>query len=148
MAFKRGNNGLGLGGNLGGLNTYSNSIMTTKTFSESQYHQIEYAEVMGIDLNPDKPENVGRVKFRPMSSQGREKETLPWAFPMTPYYRMYPVIGEMVVIIKFDGRYYWMAILNALNMLNNNLQSNLSDWKIAQANQGDSTDYKKSQASG
>ena len=147
MAFKKSNNGLGLGGNVGGLSTYNNSAMTTRMFSESEYHQLEYAEVMGIDLTPDKPENVGRVKFRAMSSQGRAEGTLPWAFPMTPYYRMYPVIGEMVIIVEFDGRYYWMAILNALNMLNNNLQSNLSEWKITQANQGDVNDYKQSQAS-
>ena len=154
MAYKQGNNGLGLGGHLGGINTYNNSIMTSKTFNESEYHQIEYAEVIAIDLNidglgkPSRPENVGRIKFRAMSTQGREETTLPWAFPMTPYYRMYPVIGEMVVIIEFDGRYYWMGILNAINMLNNNLQSNLSEWKVAQSNQSDAKDYKQSQASG
>ena len=146
MAYKNGGGGLGLG-NLGGLSTYGNSVFTSKTIGGTEYHQVENAEVMAIDLNPDKPENVGRVQFRPLSQTGAEIQSLSWAFPLIPYYRMYPVIGELVVIIDLGGRYYWVSILNALNMLNNNLQTNISERNVNIQSQN-SSDYKESQASG
>lgn len=147
MAYKRGVSGLGLG-NFSGLSTYNSTIMTSQTFGASEYHQFEHAEVMAIDLNPEKPENVGRVQFRPVSKTGTDVDSLSWAFPLIPYYRMYPVIGELVIIVDFNGRYYWLGILNALNMLNNNLQSNVTERDIKTEIQGNATDYRESQASG
>jgi hypothetical protein len=147
MAYKKGVNGLGLG-TLGGLSTYNSSIMTTKSFGQSEYHQFENAEVMAIDLNPEKPENVGRVQFRFISQSGIDSDSLSWAFPLVPYYRMYPVIGELVVIADFNGRYYWLSILNVLNTVNNNLQSNITERNIKTQTQGDVNQYKESQASG
>lgn len=146
MGYKTGGSGLGLGG-LGGLSTVNSSILTTKTFGQSEYFQFEHAEVMSIDLNPEKPENVGRVQFRTVNKTGADTQSLDWAFPLVPYYRMYPVIGELIVVVDFGGRYYWLSILNALNMLNNNLQSNTTERNI-KGEQGNSSNYKEAQASG
>lgn len=148
MSFKKPGAGLGLGGQQNALSTFQSTVLTSKTYSDSEYYQFEQAEVMQIDLNPEKPENVGRIQIRPVSKTGSDVDSLSWAFPLVPYYRMYPVIGETVVIVDFEGRYYWLSILNSLNMLNNNLQTNISERNFKSSDIGNSTDYRESQAFG
>ena len=147
MAYKKSRVGLGLG-TISGLSTYNTSFLTSKIAGAgSDYNQIESAEVIDIDLNPEKPENVGRIRYRLVSNTGAAQETLNWAYPLIPYYRMYPVIGEIVVIIEIEHKHYWLSVLNVFNMLNNNLLPDLTERNI---NEGEnkSNNYKEVQASG
>lgn len=140
--------GLGLG-DINGLSTHDSAFFTAGSSNiKQEFYQYQIAEVISSDLFPDKPENVGRIKFRAIHNPGQNDSSLSFAFPLNPYYRMYPLVGEIVVIVDFDGRYYWSDILNLLNTVNNNLQTNVSDKNINTENQGDVNDYKEVQTSG
>lgn len=148
MSFKRSQSGQGLGGQSDELMTKGGSIFMTKSFGGSEFFQWEHAEVIEVELNPEKPENVGRVKFRTFNDSGKDINTLSWAIPLIPYLRAYPVLHEIVAVTEFNGRYYWLSPLNTLNLLNNNIQANLTERTAEDSGPGNAGEYEDSQEYG
>lgn len=147
MGTKQIRGGLGLGDSRESLMTGQSSRLISKIFGQNEYFQWQKAEVIEVDLNPDLPEFVGRIKFRLYSEKGKTEEALQYALPLMPYIRSYPVIHEIVAITEFDGKFYWLSTLNTLGLLNNNTQPNLTAVNSIQ-NDNTVNDYKTSQANG
>ena len=148
MPFRRTQSGQGLGGQSDELMTKGSSIFMTKSFGGSEFYQWEHAEVIEIELNPEKPENVGKVKFRTFNDSGKDISTLSWATPLIPYLRAYPVLHEIIAITEFNGRCYWLSPLNTLNLLNNNIQANLTERTAEDDGPGNAVEYEDSQEYG
>ncbi len=148
MGFRKTQIGLGLGGPLNTLTTGADSIYLTKAYGGTEFYQWEKAEVMEILLKPDRPENVGKLKFRTFDDSGKDTDVLSWAYPLIPYVRAYPVLHELVAITEFDGIFYWLSTLNTLNLLNNNIQANLTEVNVDDSGTGNAGTYKDSQSYG
>jgi len=148
MPYNKKQSGLGLGGPLNNLTTGAGSLYLTKALGGIEFYQWQHAEVIEIQLNPDRPENVGKLKFRTFNDSGKDSETLSWAFPLIPYLRAYPVLHEIVAVTEFNGIYYWLSPLNTLNLLNNNIQVNLTDASVEDSGPGNVNKYKESQSYG
>jgi len=147
MGNQKFRSGLGLGDSRSSLATGASAKYTTKVFSNSEFFQWQKAEVTEIDLNPESAGFTGRIRFRTYDDRGKDKDYLPFALPLIPYLRTYPVLHEIVAITEFDGKYYWLSPLNSLGFLNNNIQANLTETAPYQSGET-STDYKDSQAYG
>ena len=148
MPYNKKQSGLGLGGPLNNLTTGASSLYLTKAYGGTEFYQWEKAEVIEIQLNPDRPENVGKLKFRTLNESGKDTEVLSWAYPLIPYVRAYPVLHEIVAVTTFDGIYYWLSPLNTLNLLNNNIQANLTEVNVDDSGPGNAGTYKESQSYG
>lgn len=148
MGVKKSQSGLGLGGQQPGLMTGAGSTFVSKTYGTSEFFQWEHAEVLEVELNPEKPENVGRVRFRTFNDSGKDSQTLSWAVPLIPYVRAYPILHEIVAITEFNGRHYWLSPLNTLNLLNNNIQANLTERIAEDTGPGSAEEYGDSQSYG
>ena len=148
MGVRKTQTGLGLGGPINNLMTGGGSVYLTKAYGTSEYYQWERAEVIEIELNPDKPENVGKIKFRTVNQSGKDSDTLSSAYPLIPYLRSYPVLHEIVSVTEFDVIYYWLSPINTLNLLNNNIQANLTERTDADSGPGNAGEYKDSQSYG
>lgn len=147
MGYKKFRSGLGLGDSRNSLSTGDSARHTTKLFSNSEFYQWQRAEVIEIDLAPESPEFVGRIRFRNFDEKGKDVGSLPYALPLIPYLRTYPVLHEVIAVTEFDGKYYWLSPLNSLGLLNSNTQVNLTA-QTPDSNKESIADYKDSQAYG
>jgi len=85
-------------------------------------HDTEEAVVLDVITNDSHPEyqadgyNVGAIKYRLIYTQtGIEDEGLTWALPLDPNITRYPLINEIVVIIKALNRAYYLPPTNVTN---------------------------------
>jgi len=80
------------------------------------------------DVNGEKPLKtdvdyswIGRVLVRMVESQKKmEKEDLVWAYPLESNISEYPVINEIVIVVKYLGQLYYTRKLNHHNFVNSN----------------------------
>ncbi len=64
---------------------------------------------------------IGRVKIRLLNSQlGLPKEGLPWAMPLENNVSEYPLVNEIVGVMRYQGNLYYTRKINYRNFINNN----------------------------
>lgn len=65
---------------------------------------------------------IGRALIRPLNSEKlTEKDQLVWAFPVEGNFSEFPLINELVVVMRFGDQAYYSKKLNWHNWANNNL---------------------------
>jgi hypothetical protein len=85
------------------------------------------------DLKGNKPSDgdsdytwMGRALVRPLfSMRAVDKEELIWAIPLDSNISEYPLINEIVLVIKILEKYYYTKKVNTFNVLNNNIDYNI-----------------------
>lgn len=99
-------------------------------FSENQYVNTKIdADRWPADLSNNKASKndfdfswIGRVLVRPLISEKMtDKEQLLWAYPIENNISEYPLINELVVLVKYGGKLYYSRKINYHNWTNNNL---------------------------
>ena len=118
-----------------------------------EFYELEMAEVIDVILSEDKlPERedgagkdwsvMGAVLARTVRSEmGNSVDNLMFALPLDPSERNYPLRGENVVIVDYNGQRFYSSIVNLRNRPNNNISPGLSgmgrprelvdeDWKF------------------
>lgn len=96
------------------------------------FYELEPAEVIDIILDEKHPDyldatDIGKAKIRlVVSDLGKSAEILPYAKPLNPQIRDYPLIHEIVIVAEYLGEYYYSSRLNILNSPNNNAFAGLS----------------------
>ena len=112
-----------------GFNLYSDSNTMSSMGGLSggdEYYQFDAAEVVDVIYNKDHPqfnnnEDIGKAKVRLLDRQkDSEEDTLIWAWPANSYFVMYPIKKEIVNLIQYLGRYFYVYPINFLNSINNN----------------------------
>ena len=70
---------------------------------------------------------IGRIKFRMVYSQkGTEKELLEWAIPLeNTGVTEYPLVNEVVSIVKYFSNFYYTRKINIKNLINANADISL-----------------------
>ena len=72
--------------------------------------------------NPDKPDYsyIGRIKARPVfSSENAPTDELIWFIPIDHSIKEYPLVNEMVIIVKYLDSWYYQRRINSRNFINN-----------------------------
>lgn len=88
-------------------------------------NNIFFAEVMDIILSETHPKyedlgSLGKIFFSPIR-QSATNTTSNFALPINPNFVLYPMIGEIVLIITLRSDSFYMSTVNMLNDLNNNI---------------------------
>jgi len=112
-----------------GFNLYNDSGVGSFIGGQTggdEYYQFEAAEVIDVIYNKDHPnfkinEDIGKVKIRLVDRQKDQAEDiLIWAWPANSSIIQYPVKREIVNLIQYLGRYFYVNSLNFSNAVNNN----------------------------
>lgn len=85
------------------------------------------------DLSDKKPSNddidyswIGRALVRPIISQkATEKEELTWAIPIECNMSEFPLINELVVVVRYFNKMFYSKVLNFNNFINTNADFNM-----------------------
>jgi hypothetical protein len=66
---------------------------------------------------------IGRALVRPMiSEKSTDKDKLSWAFPLESNVSEYPLLNELVVLVKYGGKLFYTKKVNFKNWPHNNLE--------------------------
>ncbi|GJQ43913.1 MAG: hypothetical protein JETCAE03_34110 [Ignavibacteriaceae bacterium] len=108
----------------------SNDVSITSTWgglsSGDEYYQFDAAEVVDVIYSKDHPnfssnDDLGKAKVRLLDRQkDASDDILIWAWPANPAMIQYPVKKEIVNLIQFLGRYFYINTLNYSNNVNHN----------------------------
>lgn len=64
---------------------------------------------------------IGRAKVRMIvTEEGVDRELLNWALPLETNIKEYPLINEIVIVVKYLNNFYYTRKLNAKNFINHN----------------------------
>lgn len=86
---------------------------------------------------------IGRALVRPIASQPTtQKDKLVWAYPLESNISEYPLINEVVVIVKYGERFYYSRKLNSRNLPNNNLDFGIN-YQLSGTENSELTDKNK-----
>jgi len=78
---------------------------------------------------------IGRALVRPLVSQkNTEKDKLVWAYPLENNISDYPLVNEVVVIVRYGTKIYYSRKLNSKNFPNNNLDFSINSQVSGQPN--------------
>jgi len=112
-----------------------------------EYYQFDAGEIVDVIYSKEHPnfkinEDIGKAKIRLLD---RQKDTgediLIWAWPANSSIIQYPIKKEIVNLIQFLGRYFYVNSLNFSNSVNNNVvQSNET---TTDANKDNAEQYEK-----
>ena len=72
--------------------------------------------------NPDKPDYsyIGRIKARPVfRAENAPTDELIWFIPIDHSIKEYPLVNEMVIIVKYLDSWYYQRRINSRNFINN-----------------------------
>jgi hypothetical protein len=84
---------------------------------------------------------IGRVKIRLLNSQTTlPKEGLSWAMPLENNISEYPLVNEIVGVIKYNNNLYYTRKINYKNFVNNN--ADIAFEQTYGANMGNREEYK------
>lgn len=65
---------------------------------------------------------IGRALIRPVNSEtSTRKENLAWAFPLDGNVSEYPLINELVIVVKYADKWFYTKKINLKNWPHNNL---------------------------
>lgn len=132
-----------------GLTTNTTSANTTTT---QEFYELEAAEVLDVIRTSDHESfdsfvDIGKVKVRMTNSQfNRKASAIPWAKPIDPNIKSYPLKHETVVVGKYFGELYYMHRINFQNNVNHNENTWVSINFDKFKNQNKSQDYEKRSA--
>jgi hypothetical protein len=98
---------------------------THEIFNNKQITKID-VDKWPADVNGNKPLDndvdyswVGRALVRLVETQKKiEKESLVWAYPLESNISEYPLINELVVVVKYMGQIFYTRKLNLHNFVN------------------------------
>jgi hypothetical protein len=84
---------------------------------------------------------IGRVKLRLLNTQTTlPKEGLPWALPLENNISEYPLVNEIVGVVKYNENLYYTRKINYKNFVNNN--ADIGFEQTYGANMGNREEYK------
>lgn len=89
-----------------------------------EFYELEPAEVVDIILSDNHPDfesykDIGKAKIRYITSEnGKDQSLLTYAKPMNANIKDYPLIGEIVIGVKYLGSLYYTQRLNVSNNIN------------------------------
>lgn len=102
----------------GGRSGLTSSTQRSKTGITSNFYELESAEVVSVIKNEEHPEylnteDIGKVKYRFIQSQkNKPVDQLNWAKPLSSRIISYPLIGEIILVGKFAGSWYYIDTIN------------------------------------
>lgn len=96
-------------------------------FKNKELTKLDYDRSLS-DVNGNKPIEtdvdyswVGRALIRLTETQKKvEKENLVWAYPLESNISEYPLINEIVIVVKYIGKVFYTRKLNYKNLVNSN----------------------------
>lgn len=100
----------------------NHEIFKNKELTKLDYDRSQ-ADVSGKKPLPDDVDYswIGRILVRMVETQQKiEKEQLIWVIPLDSNISEYPLINEMVSIVKYMGQVYYTRKLNSNNFVNSN----------------------------
>ena len=124
------------------------------SLSSKKFYELEAAEVTKVIVNETSPgyksgADVGKIKCRMSTSQyNLPVSQLGWIKPMNPNISNIPVVGEYVIVAEYFGEKYYMATLNKMNNVNNNIYPGLSINPLKKSLGANPNGYKSAEASG
>lgn len=98
-----------------------------------EYYQFDAAEVIDVIYSKDHPEfkvneDLGKAKIRLLDRQkDTAEDILIWAWPVNSAIIQYPLKREIVNLIQYLGRYFYVCPLNFSNSVNNNAVAGVSE---------------------
>jgi|SRR3990167_1071398 len=116
-----------------GLSTPNSVFTSTNSADQSDFSQIETAEVIDIILNSKHVDflgndDIGKVKIKLIGlEKSNDEVNLTWAWPINSYLISYPVKHEIVHVIKLLGRFFYYGSLNYDNNISNNSYPGISN---------------------
>lgn len=130
-----------------------NSSLSTNFTSASngvteEFYELEAGEVLDVIRTSEHESfdsflDIGKAKVRLVHSQfNRKANSTPWAKPMNPNVKSYPVNHETVVVGKYFGELYYVHRINFLNNVNHNENTWVSV-NFDKFNNQNSQDYEK-----
>ncbi len=121
----------------GGLPTKPTVIQIVKSLlpnpKENQFYELEMAEVLTVILNEDELpekedgsdkdwEKFGNIVARKVNSERDEKpETLTPIRPLDPFKYSYPLRGEYVIVVTYNGEQFYINNVNFFGDPNNSV---------------------------
>ena len=138
--------GIGLGGDQIFIPSFQGARYVAA--GESQFASMQFvrAEVLSIDYGKQKAENMGQITFRLTTDTGKPGPNNPVAYPINSFIKMYPVLHEIVYVVEFASKYYYISPLNLDNRINNNAFPNLTDGNVVESPAAKSDDYRATEA--
>jgi hypothetical protein len=136
------NEGLAIGSSL------SSQVMSGG--ADKDFFQFEVAEVIDVIYSSSHPEyntseDIGKIKIRFVGKElGKDEQSLLWAFPSNSEFIKFPIRGEIVEVVSYFQRYFYLRILNYFNKVNNNSIPKISDSDVKQTSDN-SKNYNKVQ---
>jgi hypothetical protein len=100
----------------------THKIFQSKNLTKVDYDQLA-SDVTGHKSLPTDIDYswIGRVLVRPVYTQNKvEKEQLIWAYPLESNISEYPLINEVVIVVKYLDKVYYTRKLNQFNHVHSN----------------------------
>src|SRR3990167_10173306 len=119
-----------------GFNLNSNSSVSSQISNlsiDSEYSRFETAEVIDVIYSKTHSEfklneDLGKVRIRIVERQeDADESSLIWAYPINSAIVQYPIKHEIVYVVQFLGRYFYLGSLNYFNRVNNNIIVGISE---------------------
>lgn len=138
--------------------------LTTKESNESRgvgapnifFYELEPGEVIDVILSDTHPnfetyEDIGKAKVRLLHSEiGKAEAVLSWVKPIEANIKSYPLIHEIVIVVKYFDDWYYNQRLNIFNNPNQNSYpgASLPDFTRKYTKENSARDYEEVLISG
>jgi len=110
-----------------------------------RFYELEAAEVVDIVLDKNHATgfegywDIGKVQVRMVISEnGKEESTLSWARPLDSNLKSFPLIHEVVIVMKYLGELYYTQRMNIFNSPNENAFAGISLSSVSAAEEASS----------
>jgi hypothetical protein len=119
-----------------GFNLYNDgdvSGLVSGVSGGDEYYQFDAAEVVDVIYNKQHPQfkendDIGKIRVRLLDRQkDLGDDILTWAWPANSSCLAYPIKKEIVNLVQYLGRYFYIYSLNFSNSVNNNVVPNVTE---------------------
>ena len=111
------------------INASTSALVSKGTNDTAEFYELEIGQVIDIILSESHAkyekstvqDNLGAAYIRLTESQKNvQNDAVILAFPLDSTFKKYPVLNELVIVVKYMNIWFYDNVLNYFNRINNN----------------------------